>query len=400
MKTINDLRSKEFRPETVLLTGGSGYLGTLIAAKLLSSGVENIVIPLRASSSIDNFLFRLNNELSAFGESLESVYGNVKIIPWNGSSDIGDDDFEEALTSYEIDEIVHCAGCLDYFNEADLDVVNIQLTKWMLSIGKRLRVRRFTFISTAYSSGYISGDVKEILHDDPEKDPTSYTSSKRKAEWLVAQSGLPYLILRPSILIGDWESGRYSGKRYGLYQQWMGLARLMTDRYHSDMHTVAPNQPLNLIHQDMFQESFLYAHRWLPDASICNLVSDNNSSPSMRNLWEMWIKIVRPHRVHYYSKFEDVDLKSIDIRQRAYLTFAQVNLKIGTHQWNFCREWMGPLSEKGLVFYNGTGDSVERCQNLFIENSKEMALYKEKFSKEFPKNNIKEINHYEIEPAI
>lgn len=394
---MKQLRSEAFLPATVLLAGGSGYLGTLLAARLLASGITRLIVPLRAEFARETFFARLDNEMAVLGVTREAMQGQVETIEWQGDGEIGNDAWGAALDACSIDEVIHCAGCLDYFNESNLNAVNVQLTEWLLKLGRRWGVKRFTFISTSYSSGYVDSEIEEELHNEPDRDPTTYTRTKRRAEWLVAQSRLSYLILRPSILIGEWGSGRYSGKRYGLYQQWMGLERLMTDRYHTDIHTVAPHQPLNLLHQDMFQAAFLYAHRWLPNAAVCNLVSDNDSLPSMRELWDMWIEVVRPHRVHYYHRFEDVNLRAIDIRQRAYLTFAQVNLQIGAHNWRFRRDWMRALEAKGLVFHSVTSDSVSRCQARFVDTSVAMTRYHERFYKEFPEKNIQEINHYEME---
>ena len=65
----------------------------------------------------------------------------------------------------------------------------------------------------------------------------------------MAACGLPFIVLRPSILIGTGDTGRYSGRRYGLYQQWMGLERLVCDRsagsFELNGRTLAPlAQPL------------------------------------------------------------------------------------------------------------------------------------------------------------
>jgi len=49
------------------------------------------------------------------------------------------------------------------------------------------------------------------MHAGDGEDPTEYTRTKRNAEELVATSGVPYLILRPSIVIGDSRDGRYFG---------------------------------------------------------------------------------------------------------------------------------------------------------------------------------------------
>lgn len=381
---IVPLRSSRFRPGTALVTGGSGYVGALVIAQLLAKSDYRLVVPLRGEQSL--FLDRLDRELAALDCHRDAAIAErLTLIPWQaGAESDPRGGWRVRLGDCGIDEIIHCAGCLDYFDDVKLDAVNVQLTAQLLALARELAVRRFVFISTAYSAGYCATPIPESLCSDPARDPTSYTRSKRAAEHLVAASGLSYLIVRPSILIGESATGRYSGKRYGLYQQWMGLERLMTDRYHHEIHTVAPHQPLNLLHQDAFQNALLYALWYLPDNAVFNLVSENDTSPSMRQLWDSWIAEVRPQRVLYYGKFSDVNLKAIDIRQRAYLTFAQTNLEIGAHRWQFERTWLGELAAAGLDFANATLETVMACQQRFVAASEALTQYKARFACHFP----------------
>jgi len=134
-----------------------------------------------------------------------------------------------SLTNVDIDEIIHCAGCVDYFDERALIEGNVIFTEQIVSLEKIKPVQRIVFLSTAYSSGYTNGKISKLLHDTPDKDPTYYTKTKRAAESIIVESGINYLILRPSIVIGHSITGRYSGKMYGLYQQWMGPERLLMD---------------------------------------------------------------------------------------------------------------------------------------------------------------------------
>lgn len=379
------LRERPYRPESVLVTGASGYVGALIAARLLADGECALLLPVRAPSR-ETLIERLKLELDALGLPWGQAAPRVRIVEWPGAGESGDGlaHWAGELGDSGVDTIVHCAGCLDYFDSASLELVNVRLTGDLIALGRRVGARRFVYVSTAYSGGYRHDEIPETLLPEPERDPTEYTRTKRRAEWLVAESGLPWVVLRPSILIGECRSGRYSGKRYGLYQQWMGLERLMTDRYHPVIHTVAPERPLNLVHQDSFQAAFSAALAWLPDASVCNLVSENDSAPSMRDLWNLWIEVVRPEEIRYYPSFASVNLRAIDIRQRAYLTFAQVNLEIGAHRWRFARGWIEALAARGLAFEGATAASVLRCQERFVASSQALARYRERFAERFP----------------
>lgn len=384
--SATSLRSSAFQPRRVFLTGASGYLGGLIAAQLLARSECELVVPLRPSSSAEGFRSRLSLELAALGYEPDALQARVHVVSWSGAEGAGSPDWDVPSVPEGIDEIIHCAGCLDYYDLDALNAVNVELTTALLRLGKRWGVSRFTYVSTAFSSGYVDGVVAERLHEEPPADPTAYTRTKRRAEHIVAQSGLPWLVMRPSILIGESVSGRYSGKRYGVYQQWMGLERLMCDRYHADMHTVAPEQALNMLHQDAFQTAFGHAHAWMPDNAVINLVSDDAVAPTMRSVWALWMEVVRPQRVFYYPRFEDVDLKAINLRQRAYLTFAQVNLEIGAHPWHFENAWLRRLQAHGLEFNNATLETTARCLHRFVDTSEVLTAYLERFRDELPQS--------------
>ena len=274
------------------------------------------------------------------------------------------------LQALQVDEVVHCAGCLDYFDTPQLERVNIDFTTQLAALARKLCVRRFVYLSTAFSSGYLDRPVAETLHDIPPADPTEYTRTKREAEWRVAKSGVPYLIVRPSIVIGDSRTGRYSGKRYGLYQLWMGLERLLCDRYHAEYHIVAPRQRLNLVHQDSFVEALRAARQQLPDDSILHLTSRQDTAPTMRELWDLWMdSVARPRRVIYYERLADVPMKHIHPRQRAFLMFASVNIEIAAHPWAWKDRTLDQLRENGLRFADATLESITLCQQRFVSTS-------------------------------
>lgn len=353
---------------SILLTGGTGYLGGLIAATLLTNEEAELVVPVRGKS-LEDFIRPVRAEIEIEGLCFQPSHQKrlhlVELPPFESLSKLN-----QVVQDFGVNEIIHCAGCLDYFDSQTLKTVNVNFTRSLLAESQRWGIRRFTYISTAFSSGYINDVVPERLHAEPPKDPTYYTQTKREAEWLVARSGIPFLILRPSIVIGNSRDGHYSGKQYGLYQLWAGMERLLCRTWHRDLHALAPTQPVSLLHQDAFQSAFLAAYRMLPDNSILNLVPPEDSLPNLRALWQLWItECLRPEVVYYYDRMSDIPVRNINTLQRALLGLASVNLEIASHPWRFETKNLAWLNAQGLELPETTEESVSICQRRFIEES-------------------------------
>ena len=119
-------------------------------------------------------------------------------------------------------QIVHCAGSVDYSDVQALYAANVELTKIWLAASKACGVSRFVHISTAFSArdaAIESRSAKRCIRIRA-REATVYTWTKRESERLVAHSGVPFVIVRPSILMGDSSDGHYAGKPYGVYQFW------------------------------------------------------------------------------------------------------------------------------------------------------------------------------------
>ncbi len=362
MTTSNGARS-------IMLTGATGYLGGLVAATLLVNEDVNLVLPVRPGNDLESFIRPVRAEIEVQGEHFDPAFlDRLHLVPLPPIESLHE--LDGAVNEFGVDEIIHCAGCLDYFDRSTLQTVNVDFTSNLVTQGQRWGIRRFIYMSTAFSSGYLDSIVPEQLHPEPQVDPTEYTRTKRAAERVVADSGLPFLILRPSIVIGDSRDGHYSGKQYGLYQLWSGMERLLCRTWNQDIHALAPEQPLSLVHQDAFQKIFLAAFRMLPANSILNLVSANDNLPDMRDLWHLWItECLRPRLVYYYLKMSDIPIREINTRQRALLGLASVNLEIASHPWKFETTNLAQLQSMGLEFPHTTLDTVAICQRRFVEES-------------------------------
>ncbi|MFN7693179.1 MAG: SDR family oxidoreductase [Burkholderiales bacterium] len=364
----------------VLITGGTGYLGALAAAQLLADGwADHLVLPTRKAPADGGVPEELAREWAALGQPADALAARVSTVAWAGAEAQTEASLETLMRAHGVKVLLHCAGCLDYFDEAALLAVNVEFTRRLTSAAKAAGVRLVVFVSTAYAAGYSGAPVPERPLDEPATDPTAYTRTKREAERVVAACGVPFLVLRPSIVVGDSRDGRYSGKRYGLYQQWMGIERLLTDRYHDELHTVATEQPLNLLHQDAFQAALSGALRWLPDGAHANLVADADASPSMQALWRLFCDVTRPKAVVFYRALDDVDLKSLNVRQRAYLSFAQTNLQIGAYGWRFETRWLEALRAQGCAVPATSLASIHICQQRFVTASPALQRYLQTF---------------------
>lgn len=354
---------------SVLLTGATGYLGGLIAATLLAEEDVELVLPVRGGHDAESISGPVRAEIEVRGGAFEPSYLErlhpVALPPFDSL-----DQLDEAAGRFGVAEIIHCAGCLDYFDRPTLEAVNVEFTRRLVERARAWGVSRFVYLSTAFSSGYIDGVVPERLHAEPPADPTDYTRTKRAAEHIVAGGGVPYLILRPSIVIGDSRDGHYSGKQYGLYQLWSGMERLLCREWSADIHALAPEQPLSLLHQDAFQKIFLAALRLLPDNSVLNLVSQHDEMPYLRQLWRLWVsECLRPDSVYFYPRMADIPVREINTRQRALLGLASVNLEIASHPWRFETTNIDWLRERGLEFPETTLETVAVCQRRFAGES-------------------------------
>jgi nucleoside-diphosphate-sugar epimerase len=355
-----------------LITGASGYIGGLVTAALLAGEQRRVVLPLRASAEPARCRERLHRALLDVGvpaEDVGAVLRRVTVVELPVAAHFGDLDRVAAATG--VDDVVHCAGCVDYFDEVRLAEANVQLTARLLRASRRWGVRRFTHLSTAYCAGYRTGVIAESLHPDPDPsaEPTAYTRSKRDAERLVADSGVPFLILRPSVVIGDSRTGHYTGKNYGLYQMWRATEGLLCREYTPIWHTIAPPSPVNLVHQDALQAALLGLRRSVGTDEIVHVVSDDTTSPTLHDLCWSWADVYRPVEIRSYPGIDQVPLADIPRRQRRFLEIGWKNFEIAAHRWTFDSSHLDRLRSAGIPFSDATLETVARCQRRYVEGS-------------------------------
>jgi len=196
---------------SVLLTGATGFLGMEVLVRLLEHQPDTEIIALvratdrtQAAARIDTVLAQLyENPPPGAAQRIRAIPGDVS-LPDLGLSADHRRELVGASTA-----IVHCAASISF----DLPIeqareINTQGTRRMLALAADMpRLRRMVHVSTAYVGGRHRGSFGEQDLDVGQEFRNSYEQSKFEAELEVMASDLPLVIARPSIVVGDRQSG-------------------------------------------------------------------------------------------------------------------------------------------------------------------------------------------------
>ena len=175
----------------VLLTGASGVVGRALLRRLRDLDVVCLV-----------------HRSPVAGPEMTTVPG-----------DIADPMFGLAEQAYaelaaRVDAIIHCAAVTDFNRTGgSLEATNIAGTEHVAAFAAAAEAVLY-HVSTAF--------VHTTADGDRGRTAVGYAASKSAAEQVVRSSGVPHVILRPSVVIGDSVSGEIAAFQ-GLHQVVAGL---------------------------------------------------------------------------------------------------------------------------------------------------------------------------------
>jgi thioester reductase-like protein len=195
----------------LLLTGATGFLGTELLSRQLERTDRPIIAPVRASSDyaarqrIDALL---HNMFGVRGQRhasrIEAVAADLS-APGLGLSATRRRELARRATT-----ILHCAASVSFsLPLAEARAINLEGTRGMLELaGQCPELDCYGHVSTAYVAGTHAGTFGEGDLEVGQDFRNTYEQTKYEAEQLVReQTGLPYKVLRPSIVVGDRRSG-------------------------------------------------------------------------------------------------------------------------------------------------------------------------------------------------
>lgn len=196
----------------VLITGATGVLGHQLVPELLRRRPhERFALLLRASDE---------TELAARAAGLcdyaaLSAAERRRITLLRGDIRLADLGLGRryAELARDLGEVFHL-GAITRFDVAlrTARETNVDGTRNLLRLCERAgrtTFRRFHLVSTAYVSGDRTGRIFEAELDRGQRFENSYERAKFEAESLVvSQSAVPYTVYRPSVIVGDTQTGR------------------------------------------------------------------------------------------------------------------------------------------------------------------------------------------------
>ncbi len=180
----------------VIISGANGFVGSHICEIALEKGFNVCAIVRKKSdlTYLKNLPIQLIEVSSISPIELGRAFRDYKDV--NGEPDF----------------FIHNAGLTKAKKADDFKRVNVNLTSYFLEAIKHTfpSLKKFVFMSSLAAHG--PGDEKtmtEISESETDNPNTLYGKSKLEAEELVKNSGLPYIILRPTGVYGPRDKDYY-----------------------------------------------------------------------------------------------------------------------------------------------------------------------------------------------
>ncbi|WP_179343326.1 NAD-dependent epimerase/dehydratase family protein [Winogradskyella ursingii] len=191
----------------ILVTGGTGLVGSHLLFKLLENG-ENV----RAIYRREKTLERVKQVFSYFSDNVDDLFN---AIDWVEANVTNIPQLQKAFDS--ITKVYHCAAFVSF--EPDkyktLRKINIEGTANIVNLCISHDVKKLCYVSSIAAIGHHANPKKLIDEQtvwNPEDDNSVYAITKYGAEleiWRGTQEGLNAVIVNPGVILGGgyWHTG-------------------------------------------------------------------------------------------------------------------------------------------------------------------------------------------------
>src|SRR5215475_15538669 len=218
----------------IFVTGSTGYLGSYLAAGLLTGHRDSLNLLVRAKSDQEARerlwqSLQLHLPFPAFHEYLNT---RIRIFRGELTEDhlgLSDDDYHALVDT--TDSLIHCAASLNRKSEKQCLNVNLRGTLEIIQLARRAQnrngLRRYSHVSTVAVAGKRKNEVvtEDEAIDWERSDYDPYARTKKFCEHMANRwlPGVQKTIFRSSIVLGD--SCRPETSQFDMVQAVHFLAR-------------------------------------------------------------------------------------------------------------------------------------------------------------------------------
>jgi thioester reductase-like protein len=264
----------------IFLTGATGYLGSYLAAGLLSGHRDSLNLLVRANSeraSRERLWQSLQLHLP-FPEFQEYLATRVRIFRGDLTNEgfgLSDDEYNALVDT--TNSVIHCAASLNRKSEKQCLNVNLRGTLEVIQLARRAQdrhgLRRYSHVSTVAVAGHRQDEI--VREDDAidwaRSDYDPYARTKKFCEHMVKRllPDVSQTIFRPSIVLGD--SRMPETTQFDMVQAFSVLAGL-------PFLPLRPGDKIDIVPADYVGKAIIAIHqREKPRFRIYHLSSGNDS---------------------------------------------------------------------------------------------------------------------------
>ena len=202
--------------ETIFITGFPGFIAGRLVERLAGSQTQFYLLV--QPQFIDDAM----QEIEDISEFTKTPLDNFVIVEGDVTQpNLGISDSDLETIQYETTDVFHLAAAYDLAVPKDAAFnVNLQGTKNVNDLVCSLKnLRRYNYVSTCYVAGKREGNILETDLEHKDGFRNFYEETKYLAELEVEKlkASLPVTIFRPSVVVGDSETGettKYDGIYY------------------------------------------------------------------------------------------------------------------------------------------------------------------------------------------
>lgn len=201
--------------ETIFLTGFPGFIAERLVKRLAKPDTQFFLLVQ------SQFVEKAMQTVKEIAQSTDTPLENFALVEGDITREnLGISEKDLAVIKSEITDVYHLAAVYDLAVEKDLAYrVNVEGTRNVNEFVKNLpNLRRYNYVSTCYVSGNRKGVIYETELEHDAGFRNFYEETKYLAELEVEKlkAEFPVTIFRPSVVVGDSQSGE-TAKYDGIY---------------------------------------------------------------------------------------------------------------------------------------------------------------------------------------